>query len=245
MKILGVGYPRTGTKTLRQCFWAFGYKNASWDDEAYTLYMQGRIGEVLDKAASYDSFEDLPWCCLFREFDRRFSGSKFILTRRQSERAWYESERKHESRIEDREFWPASGSRFEKEAAGYRNHNAAVREYFKDRPGDLLEVCWEEGDGWKELACFLGREVPEMPFPHENRTPAENTFLIFRNFLRDLLQDPLAPLDDERNASALKELIEALPAMTPEHQGIMLQLLDELPDRGRWYRSEARRVIKG
>ena len=35
-------------------------------------------------------------------------------------------------------------------------------------PDDLLEVCWENGDGWNELATFLGCELPTSPFPHAN-----------------------------------------------------------------------------
>jgi hypothetical protein len=44
-----------------------------------------------------------------------------------------------------------------------------VRAYFAGRPDDLLEVCWEAGDGWKELASFLGQPVPALPFPHLNK----------------------------------------------------------------------------
>jgi len=243
MKVVGVGYPRTGTKTLRQCFSVFGFKNpASWHRETYTLYLEGRVDELLNRAAGYDSFEDLPWCCLFKELDIRFPGSKFVLTRRRTERAWYESARKLERRILDQEFWPSSGTVFERETSSYRNHNEGVREYFKSRPNDLLEVCWEEGDAWKELATFLGRPVPEIPFPHENKTPLEHTFLIFRSLLRDLSQG--SPLDNEQIASSLKELIEALPAMTHEQQGIILNLLDQLPDQ-RWFSTEAHRIISG
>lgn len=56
----------------------------------------------------------------------------------------------------------------------YENHNKSAREYFKDRPQDLLEVCWEAGDGWRELAEFLNRESPKIPFPHANKSPSES-----------------------------------------------------------------------
>ncbi len=51
--------------------------------------------------------------------------------------------------------------------AEYERHNEAVREFFAgtDR---LLEVCWEEGDGWPQLCGFLGVPVPDVPFPHSN-----------------------------------------------------------------------------
>ena len=33
---------------------------------------------------------------------------------------------------------------------------------------DLL--IWNVKDGWKPLCSFLGKEVPDGPIPHENRT---------------------------------------------------------------------------
>ena len=51
----------------------------------------------------------------------------------------------------------------------YEQHNREVREYFKDRPDDLLVFRLTEGDGWKKLCTFLGEPVPGTPFPHKNR----------------------------------------------------------------------------
>ena len=46
---------------------------------------------------------------------------------------------------------------------------ARLQALFRARPGDLLNVCWETGSGWQELCAFLGKPVPEIPFPHENK----------------------------------------------------------------------------
>jgi hypothetical protein len=43
-----------------------------------------------------------------------------------------------------------------------------VTDYFRGRPHDLLVVDWEAGHGWPELCRFLGRDVPDQPFPREN-----------------------------------------------------------------------------
>jgi hypothetical protein len=32
----------------------------------------------------------------------------------------------------------------------------------------MVELCWEEGDGWPQLCGFLGHAVPEAPFPRMN-----------------------------------------------------------------------------
>jgi hypothetical protein len=49
----------------------------------------------------------------------------------------------------------------------YERHNRQVREFFARRaPQLLLEVCWENGDGWEVLCKFLGHPVPAGDFPH-------------------------------------------------------------------------------
>ena len=56
MKVLGVGYPRTGTKTLGGCFRVFGYRHASWDAEIYEKYLGGDY----TVKASFGHIRDLP-----------------------------------------------------------------------------------------------------------------------------------------------------------------------------------------
>ncbi|KAK4452490.1 P-loop containing nucleoside triphosphate hydrolase protein [Podospora aff. communis PSN243] len=46
----------------------------------------------------------------------------------------------------------------------YREHYAEVREAAK--PGQLLD--YRLGDGWEPLCKFLGKPVPDVPFPHKN-----------------------------------------------------------------------------
>ena len=51
----------------------------------------------------------------------------------------------------------------------YKKHNEEVEQYFRDRLQDILFVSWEEGAGWKELCEFLGKDIPNEPFPHANK----------------------------------------------------------------------------
>lgn len=110
----------------------------------------------------------------------RFPGSKFILTIRDSAR-WLRSyhnavSKQPAARLRDREkarreiygFTYAEATD-EKLIARFERHNAEVKKYFSDRPGDLLVVNWEEGDGWDQVCSFLGEPVPKKPFPHANR----------------------------------------------------------------------------
>ncbi len=50
----------------------------------------------------------------------------------------------------------------------YDDHVSAVTSYFSGR-SDLLVMDILSGDGWEKLCPFLGRDIPEVDFPHENR----------------------------------------------------------------------------
>jgi len=51
----------------------------------------------------------------------------------------------------------------------YERHNREVRDYFKDRPEDLLELNITLNEGWEKLCPFLGLPVPKTAFPHSNK----------------------------------------------------------------------------
>jgi hypothetical protein len=141
---------------------------------------RNQVDDVLREAEKHESFEDWPWFLLYREFDRRFPNTKFILTLRKDTATYVASLKGHHDRqgIRNRDFikphwWdevfgvePADWD-YEKSALRYENHNRAVLEYFAGRINkDLLLVCWENGDGWTELSRFLNKRAPDEPFPH-------------------------------------------------------------------------------
>jgi Sulfotransferase domain len=127
----------------------------------------------------FDSFCDWPYPLMYRElFERYGETARFILTVRSTPEIWLASYKAHPLRSN-----PLSNShrlvygyddphgREAEHLAFYERHNAAVRRFFKARAGRsrLLEICWERGDGWKELCTFLGRPVPAEPLPHAHR----------------------------------------------------------------------------
>lgn len=176
--MLGVGLNKTGTKTLGTCFERFGLRHVTWDRAAFDLWRVGRVDALLDRMERHDAFEDWPWPLLWRDVDPRFPEARFVLTVRRDPDVWFDSLCRHAERTGPTVFREAiyghampHGHRDE-HVAFYERHNAALRAHFRDRPGKLLEVCWERGDGWDELAPFLGHETPAEPFPHENARPA-------------------------------------------------------------------------
>ncbi len=177
MKVVGIGLNRTGTTTLGLCFEHWGLSHISYDLEAFTFWRKGQIDKLLQKAAAWDSFEDWPWPLVYREMDAAFPGTKFVLTRRTSAQKWFDSLCRHAdnigplSNMEEHVFgfdWPADHPREHMDY--YQHHNEQARRYFADRPDDFVEVCWEEGDGWEDICGLVGRPIPNVPFPHANKS---------------------------------------------------------------------------
>jgi hypothetical protein len=175
MKVVGVGFHRTGTKTLGACCRDhFGMKHRSVDLQAARLLWRGKIDRVMEIVRAHDSFEDWPWPFVYKEIDVRFPDAKFILTVRTSSDVWFASLCRLAAKIGPTEFrrriygYEMPDDNEAAHIAAYERHNEAVREYFAAKPGKLLVACWEEGTGWKELCEFLGRDIPDAPFPHEN-----------------------------------------------------------------------------
>ena len=105
---------------------------------------------------------------IYREVDRQYPGSKFILTVRELE-AWLTSIWNNSNSLRElRSKLPAvpvlhraiyGTAIFDRAtfAATHRRHIASVQEYFRNRPHDLLVMDICGGDGWEQLCPFLGR----------------------------------------------------------------------------------------
>ena len=126
----------------------------------------------------FDAFQDNPWPLVYREMDARHPGSKFILTVRDPDK-WYASNSNHfrgkKTPMRRLIYGAEAGGPKDNEAlykARLVRHDAEVREYFRDRPDDLLVLDITRGDArWEPLCAFLGLEVPDRPFPYANKTP--------------------------------------------------------------------------
>ena len=136
--------------------------------------MNGEIDKLMNVAYKFDVCEDIPWPLVYKELDEHFPNAKFVLTTRSSTEKWLSSINKHIiSEYEGHKFMYGYYHPRENEQAyceKYETHNREVEEYFADRPGKLLKMCFEEGDSWSKLLPFLGIEgSPIADWPHANK----------------------------------------------------------------------------
>lgn len=178
-KVVGIGWAKTGTTTLGECLKILGYNHQSQNLDLVKYLGENNIEEIMQIADQKDSFEDWPWLIMYKEFDKRYPDSKFILTKRDSEK-WLKSydnmlARQGEASKELNKIrqilygLPFPNVTQEELVRRYENHLNDVQNYFQDRPNQLLVLDWEKGNGWKELCRFLGKPVPSLPFPHANK----------------------------------------------------------------------------
>lgn len=176
-KVFGIGLNKTGTTTLGECLRTLGFRHAPYRFDLLHCVQQDRLEEIFEYSDLHDSFEDWPWPLLYPELDRRYPSSKFILTTRADSATWFRSLRQHADRNGPSEFrrivygYEMPNGREAEHISLYEQHNSDVREYFRTRPRDFLEVCWETGAGWPELCAFLNEDVPAIGFPHVNSAP--------------------------------------------------------------------------
>ena len=189
-KIFGIGWAKTGTSSLGECFKILEYNHQGQDLQLVKYIKNNKLQRIMEIAEKKESFEDWPWIILYRELDTNFQDSRFILTIRETDR-WIRSyknmlERQGEASDELNEMrqilygLPFPDVTASQLANRYDRHNREVKDYFRDRLEDLLIVDWEKGDGWVELCEFLGREVPDVPFPHVNKGVYEKNKYIRR-----------------------------------------------------------------
>lgn len=178
LKIVGVGVQRTGTSSLRTAFKKLGYNTMpvwGWLNRfTSTIPYETAVCDSKRLLQKYDAIANVPVTSCYKEIDETFPHARFILTTRKDEEKWLGS---LVGFFGGRD-WPEIRLVFGVDAdfkhrdlivAKYRQHNEAVRQYFADRPGKLLEMDMTQGQGWPELCKFLSKDLPrEKLFPRSN-----------------------------------------------------------------------------
>jgi hypothetical protein len=193
VNVIGAGFGRTGTLSLKAALERIGEGPCAHmvplmdDEQRCRLFTRAAGGDPASLTKALDGYRstvDWPGVYFWRDLIGRFPDAKVVLTVRDPEQ-WYASA--------ERTIWAAAqapvqpglaafremadatnwtgtfGGRFGDRAYAievFNRHNAAVRETV---PADrLLE--YRIGEGWGPLCSFLGRPVPDEPFPRLNDT---------------------------------------------------------------------------
>jgi hypothetical protein len=185
-RIFGIGMHKTGTTSLHEALKILGFESAHWWSAhwAKAIWTEMKEGRSLTLEKHY-ALTDLPITILYRELDKAYPGSKFILTTR-NESKWLTSVKKHwdHNYNQFRSSWDKDPftHKIHKELYGcknptddiflerFRRHNAEVAEYFKERPNDLLTINVDKNPTWDGLCNFLDRRVPVVEYPRMYKT---------------------------------------------------------------------------
>jgi hypothetical protein len=193
LSVIGAGFPRTGTSSLKTALNELGFGPCYHMSEVFTRPDHWPMWE--DAAAKrpvdwdklfegYHSAVDAPSSLFYRELAGHYPDAKIILTTRDPER-WFESTQATvlapaaAVRIAARppEFlammraigWHAGDPESHDKDTMIGKllaHNEEVRRTIA--PARLLD--WEAAQGWEPLCAFLGVPVPDTPFPRINTT---------------------------------------------------------------------------
>jgi hypothetical protein len=196
LKVIGAGYGRTGTSSLKQALEKLGFGPCHHMYEIIIHPEQGRFWDALargetvnwdDVFEGYSSSVDWPSCKFYRELADHYPDAKVILSLREPH-AWYKSVSETIMPSMKGPMVLPNGKRvgppgdFAKILIGdqtfsqdfsedhmidiYLRHNEEVK---RTIPKDRLLV-FEAKDGWEPLCKFLGVPVPAEPYPKLNTT---------------------------------------------------------------------------
>ncbi|AHM05563.1 hypothetical protein roselon_03305 [Roseibacterium elongatum DSM 19469] len=177
-KVFVIGLSKTGTTTMKDMLTTLGYRVRGPSKTLLAKIRAGHPEAALPVMEEYDAFEDWPWPLVYRQaHDIYGDRARFILTVRRDEDTWFRSIEQHgygtgltKSMKDAYGYYRPFGRKAEFTKL-YRDHNAAARAFFADKPHLFTEFCLEQGDSWDKLCPFLGHPVPtDMPTPHRNKT---------------------------------------------------------------------------
>jgi hypothetical protein len=188
LSVIGAGYPRTATLSLKVALEQVGFGPCYHMTEVFANpqhwphWIHATRGERVDWEhvfGDYQSTTDAPGCFFYEELAQRYPQAKFILSVRPSDR-WYESA---SATVLDESNLPPGATGFENTLkqifydrydgrhtdrdymiAAYDRHN---RDVVRTIPKDRLLI-YEPGDSWEPVCEFLQISVPDTPFPRVN-----------------------------------------------------------------------------
>jgi hypothetical protein len=196
LEIIGVGYGRTGTLSLKTalerlgfgpCYHAVEFMRHPEHQARWEAAFHGNNPQWEEVFADYRSTVDFPGTAFWRELVDAYPQAKVILTVRDPEE-WYASMREtflaaagpdgkppipgaDEGFLGEAQNWTQMMADLEDEhtaIADFKRHIEEVRSYV---PSHRLLI-YEVREDWQPLSDFLEVQVPDEPFPRLNDSEA-------------------------------------------------------------------------
>eukprot|EP01059_Diplonema_ambulator_P034274 TRINITY_DN759_c1_g2_i1.p1 TRINITY_DN759_c1_g2~~TRINITY_DN759_c1_g2_i1.p1 ORF type:complete len:230 (+),score=61.29 TRINITY_DN759_c1_g2_i1:65-754(+) len=191
LQVIGAGLGRTGTKSLKVALEDLGYGKCYHMMEArpwqVPMWADAANGKEIDWEKLFEGYAvgvDWPIASYYKELAERYPEAKVILTVRDPEQ-WYRSVMETIYQISSHIPWFMQlqadyhsmiwkgiwdrhfhGKITDKEYA-ISMYKAHIEEVKRTIPSSRLLV-FEAKEGWGPLCKFLGKPVPDHPFPHIN-----------------------------------------------------------------------------
>ncbi len=195
LQVIGAGFGRTGTATLKAALELLGFSpchhmiEVIMHPEQAAFWERAARGEVVDwdeMFAEYRASCDWPSCAFYKELAAHYPSAKVILTLRDS-KAWYKSicntilpAMQAPIVVNGKQMGPPGNfaplligeKTFHKDfseenmIAVFERHNEEVK---RTIPRHRLLV-FDAKQGWEPLCAFLGVGVPATEFPRNNTT---------------------------------------------------------------------------
>ena len=201
LKVIGAGFPRTATWSQKLALEQLGFGPCYHMSEAlklpehWPLWETAAAGGAIDWEALFSgwgSTTDAPGCHFYRELAAVYPDAKVLLSVRDEDK-WFASTQNTILSQATQGMHGAQGSQAMIEAIGwgtdprlhdkawmidrYRRHIEAVKAAI---PPERLLV-YDVSEGWAPLCRFLGRPVPDAPFPQVNSTEDFTRMIADRN----------------------------------------------------------------
>ena len=175
--IFGIGLAKTGTNSLIGALNQLGFTGkhmgADWRDsgpglteyflDAADAIDEGKEDDILAKASGCDAVADWPIPAIYKQIDKQYPDSKFILTYRNPHDATLSYMRMTYATWDQRSKLPSHRTgkvhrpTYEKQLAHHLRHLDEVFDYFWGREDKFIVIDTSKGkSNWKILCEFLG-----------------------------------------------------------------------------------------
>ncbi|MGR8948562.1 MAG: sulfotransferase family protein [Gammaproteobacteria bacterium] len=191
MQLIGAGYPRTGTTSLKlalekllnsPCYHMHELLERTSDNPTWEAAARGELPDWATFLADYAAAVDWPSSLFWESQADAFPDAPVLLSTRRDAETWYNSVMRTivpATQNSDATPWRSMAYAIFELGMGitdinnpdkermiecYEAHNAHVRETV---PAERLFE-WQPEDGWEPICAALRLPLPNEPFPHEN-----------------------------------------------------------------------------